>query len=218
MSWQELYHLYDIHNTSSAGGNLGARQNIAPTQQIAYCALSDGQRELQVARWGLLPHWAKDTKSKPMINARAETIREKPMFKRAFETSRCLIPADGFYEWTIGEDGKKDPHHIHLSHQVFSFAGILTVNKNLGPEPIVSCAIITMTPPIGSVMASIHNRMPVIANEDVWEEYLDPATGSDRAFDLLSNNLGAELRAYRVSRNVNSWKYDGIDCIDKVSA
>src|SRR5215510_7740303 len=143
--------------------------NIAPSQPVL--TLIDAQEHRAgFLRWGLIPSWAKDPGiGDRMINARAETVAEKPSFRRALQKRRCLVLADGFYEWQK-EGKKKIPMYIALhSHQPFGFAGLWETRQPQGKEPIHSCTIITTTP--NSLMASIHNRMPVIlprAAESVW--------------------------------------------------
>ena len=116
-----------------------------------------------MAKWGLLPHWAKDSKTAfKMINARAETLTEKPAYRSLLNRHRCLIPADGFYEWTVGSDGKKHPIHFHLpDYELFAFAGLWTARTDDETGEILeSCTVITTTPK--ELVAPVHDRMPVI--------------------------------------------------------
>jgi putative SOS response-associated peptidase YedK len=127
-----------------------------------------------IAKWGLLPHWAKDSKiGFKMINARAGTLTEKPAYRCLLSRFRCLIPADGFYEWTSGSDGKKQPIHFHLpDYAMFAFAGLWTsrTDEETG-EIIESCTIITTTP--NELVAPVHDRMPVILPPDAETVWLD---------------------------------------------
>jgi putative SOS response-associated peptidase YedK len=135
------------------------RYNLAP-QQRALIVREQGEREAVMAKWGLLPHWAKDAKiAFKMINARAETLTEKPAYRGLLSRNRCLIPADGFYEWTLGSDGKKKPIHFHLpSHELFAFAGLWTSRTDEATREILeSCTIITTTP--NELVAPVHDRM-----------------------------------------------------------
>ncbi|MET0728900.1 MAG: SOS response-associated peptidase [Acidimicrobiales bacterium] len=154
--------------------------NVAPTSDI-YAVLADGfARRLDAFHWGLVPLWAKDPKiGSKMINARAETLAEKNAYKAAFKRRRCLIPADGFYEWRKDPDApakaKKQPYFIHRPDgEPYAFAGIWEVWK--GPakdqEPLRSCAIITTAP--NEEMGKIHDRMPVILPPSAWDAWLDP--------------------------------------------
>jgi putative SOS response-associated peptidase YedK len=158
---------------------LAPSYNVAPTTDV-YAILSDGTtRHLDAFHWGLVPLWAKDPKiGSKMINARAETIAEKNAFKSAFKRRRCIIPADGFYEWRKDPDAppkaKKQPYFIHRPDgEPFAFAGLWEVWKgpNKDQEPLRSCTIITTTP--NEPMAAIHDRMPVILPASAWDTWLD---------------------------------------------
>jgi putative SOS response-associated peptidase YedK len=153
--------------------------NVAPTNDV-YAVLADGSaRHLDAFHWGLVPLWAKDPKiGSKMINARAETLAEKNAYKAAFKRRRCLIPADGFYEWkkdpAAPPKAKKQPYFIHRADgEPYAFAGLWEVWR--GPEkdqePLRSCTIITTAP--NDVMASIHDRMPVILPASAWDAWLD---------------------------------------------
>lgn len=152
--------------------------NVAPTNDV-YAVLADGStRHLDAFHWGLVPSWAKDPKiGSKMINARAETLAEKNAYKAAFKRRRCLIPADGFYEWKkhpTEAKGKKQPYFIHRPDgEPYAFAGLWEVWR--GPEkdqePLRSCTIITTSP--NEPMSAIHDRMPVILPPDAWDDWLD---------------------------------------------
>jgi putative SOS response-associated peptidase YedK len=141
-TWRELWELYRLSD-ADAGRNDEARYNIAPTQEVPFVTAGDsGQHQLRQGRWWLVPWWAKEMPKQAMFNARIETVATSGAFKDAFKSKRCLIPADGFYEWTKAEDGGKDPWHIHLPDQApFSFAGLWAHNDKLD---VTSCTIITM--------------------------------------------------------------------------
>jgi len=135
-----------------------------------------------------------------MINARSETVAEKASFKYSFKSKRCLIPASAFYEWTIGEDQKKDPHYIYLpENEPFFFAGIWAHNDNMD---VTSCSILTTKP--HENIAHIHDRMPVILKQEAWEPWISKDVESDEALPLIGDNRGADLISYRVDRAVNS--------------
>src|SRR5215203_5150139 len=150
---------------------LSPNYNVAPTQGVAAVLEEGGQRRLEVLRWGLIPPWADDPGiGSRMINARSETAPGKPSFRRAFRERRCLIPADGFYEWQR-TNGAKQPYYIHMEDgRPFAFAGLWESWHN-GRE-IRSCTIITTNP--NEVAAPIHNRMPVILHPEDYEMWLDP--------------------------------------------
>jgi putative SOS response-associated peptidase YedK len=141
MTWAELHALYSIHDKRPAKTNSQPRFNIAPTQDVDFVHLDKaGNIELNRGRWWLVPHWAKELPKAAMFNARIETIDTSPAFREGFKSRRCLIPADGYFEWTTNEeDGKKDPWLLQLPNaKPFSFAGIWAHNDNLG---VTSCTI-----------------------------------------------------------------------------
>src|SRR5258708_32718983 len=150
----------------------GQRFNIAPTQQVPIVGLGKEAREMTLARWGLIPSWAKDSKiGNSLINARADTVAEKPAFRSAFKRRRCLIPADGFYEWKTGEKVKQ-PYYIHLKDgQPFAFAGLWEQWEPPEGESVRSCAIITTD--ANDLMRPLHHRMPVILDPKHYATWLD---------------------------------------------
>ncbi len=188
---------------------LGAqpRYNIAPTQNVV-AILKNGTAHLSSLRWGLIPSWAKDEAiGSRMINARAETLAEKPSFKHLLRGKRCLIVADGFYEWR-SEGKEKTPMYITLQEeQPFAFAGLWDVWKSADGDPVQSCTIITTTP--NELMATIHNRMPAILRPGAYEDWLNPQLHDT---DVLTHWLApypAELmKARPVSKLVNNPKND----------
>jgi len=208
MTWQEIHELYNIHASAGEGHNLGPRQNISPTQNLHFCTASNGERIIKTGQWWLVPAWAKEFSTKyPTFNARAEAAHEKPTFRSAFSSRRCLIPANGYYEWTKGDDGKKDPWYIHLDKKPFSFAGLWEFNERLA---LTSCTVLTL-PSVGEIQP-IHNRMPAILKTSVWDAWLSAETSIEEARGLLKQNHGTDLSAYRVDRRVNSSRYSGDDC------
>jgi putative SOS response-associated peptidase YedK len=167
-------------------------------------------------RWGLIPSWAKDpSMGDRMINARAETVAEKPSFRRALQKRRCLVLADGFYEWR--KEGKtKTPMYIRLrSHEPFGFAGLWETWKSPEGEAIHSCTVITTTP--NSLMESIHNRMPVILSREGESSWLDRAIETpERLLPLLIPYSANAMEAYAVSSMVNNPRNDAPACIELV--
>ncbi|MEN8172721.1 MAG: SOS response-associated peptidase [Chloroflexota bacterium] len=150
------------------------RYNIAPTQPIPVIR-DDGDRQLKFHHWGLIPSWAKDKKfASRMINARSETAAQKPSFREAFRARRCLIPADGFFEWIKVEGTKKKlPVYIHLKSKApFAFAGLWETWTSPQGEVIPSAVILTTEP--NRLVAKVHNRMPVILPRDAYDLWLDP--------------------------------------------
>jgi putative SOS response-associated peptidase YedK len=184
------------------------RYNVAPTQTVV-TVTSDGARQIEQMRWGLIPKWAKDASiGAKMINARAETLSEKPAFREAFKRRRCLIPADGFYEWqTLGK--RKQAWHVKLqSGEPFAFAGLWEQWTAPEGEPVRTCTIVTTTP--NELMSQFHHRMPVIlhpADEATW---LDQALADpERLLPLLGQYPAALMEAYPVSDLVNRVANDG---------
>jgi putative SOS response-associated peptidase YedK len=162
-----------------------------------------------MAKWGLLPHWAKDSKiAFKLINARAETLTEKPAYRGLLTRHRCLIPADGFYEWTVGSDGKKYPIHFHLpDYELFAFAGLWTARTDDETGEITeSCTIITTQP--NDLVAPVHDRMPVILLPDAEATWLDQAISKEHALSLLEPYPAELMRALPASTRVNSLRND----------
>ncbi len=192
------------------------RYNIAPTQKIA-AITRDPVVKLVGMRWGFIPFWAKDMKiGNRMINARAETIAEKRVFKHSFLKKRCLIPATGFYEWMKGVDGKI-PMHIRMdSTTLFAFAGLYSHWKSPSDSIILSCSIVTTTP--NRLMGSIHNRMPVILKPEDESIWLDNSIEDvDRLQKLLSPYPEVNLEAFEVSTYVNNPRNEGPMCTKPAS-
>jgi len=191
--------------------NLAARVNIAPSQEVAAVRLGeedDGARHLVALRWGLIPSWAKEPGiGNRMINARAETVAEKPAFRAAFRRRRCLIPADGFYEWKT-ERGRKQPYRIVLqSGAPFAFAGLWERWEGpkggvVGGRAVESCTIVTTE--ANERLRALHHRMPVILAPENYDLWLDPATPGVRAQALLGPAPSEWFTCFRVSPKINS--------------
>jgi putative SOS response-associated peptidase YedK len=194
--------------------DLKPRYNIAPSQPIGVVS-NNGLNQFEFYIWGLIPSWAKAGRSvNGFINARAETLAEKPTFRAPFRKRRCLILADGFYEWKADPSGKsKTPYYIKLkSGNPFVFAGLWDSWKDKEGSEIRSCAIITTEP--NQLMQTIHNRMPVILASEHYEQWLSSGDGNP---DLLSNYLkpypAEKMVAFPVSKAVNSPQNDTPECI-----
>jgi putative SOS response-associated peptidase YedK len=188
------------------------RYNIAPSQEVL-AVIRDGDRlRAGWLRWGLIPFWAKDPSiGNRMINARAETLATKPAFRQAFERRRCLIIADGFYEWQA-EGAVKVPYWIHREgRRPFAFAGLWDRWRPPEGEPIVSCAIVTTR--ATEALRPIHERMPVILPPGARERWLDPDAGREELMALLTPYPGADLAAHAVTTLVNSPRNDIPECI-----
>ena len=181
------------------------RYNIAPTQQIPVVLedSSDDGRTLEMMHWGLIPSWAKDPSiGARMINARAETVSEKPSYRSAFKKRRCLIVADGFYEWKKTDAGKQ-PYYLRLKDESpFGFAGLWESWSMDGGEELRSVTIITTEP--NEVAAEIHNRMPVILPPDLYDAWLETDNDDqEELLSMLSPYPAEEMEAYPVSKRVN---------------
>jgi putative SOS response-associated peptidase YedK len=194
------------------------RYNIAPTQPVGIVRLdAQGQREWALVHWGLIPSWSKDPNiGARMINARGETVAEKPSFRAAMKRRRCLVPADGFYEWK--QTGReKQPHYIRLrAGGLFAFAGLWEMWSSPDGSELDSCTIITTTP--NDLMSDLHNRMPVILQPDDFAQWLGSGKDADgREVDQLQHLLRpldeGLLEAVPVSKYVNSPSHEGADCI-----
>lgn len=190
------------------------RYNIAPSQNILAAIVDGEQYSSKEFKWGLVPFWAKDSAiGNKMINARSETIAEKPSFRNAFNKRRCVIFTDGFYEWR--RSGKtKTPYFIHLkSGKPFAFAG-LWERWDKESEPLETATIVTTTP--NELMKPIHNRMPVILDSDMMEKWMAPMDKKE-LLALLQPFDSAQMEAYEVSTIVNNPANDVPDCIQPVS-
>ena len=195
------------------------RYNIAPSQQVAAIRLNPevAKRECVALRWGLIPSWAKDLKiGNQCINAKAETVAEKPAFRAAFKKRRCLVMADGFYEWQL--QGKhKQPMWIGLrDRRPFAFAGLWEHWSPKDGEPIESCTIITTQP--NALMELIHTRMPVILDTKDYAAWLDPAFQHVDILNALLRPFPAEhMTAFPVSTLVNNPRHDAPQCLEPAS-
>ena len=187
------------------------RYNIAPSQEVlAFPNIPNGKAGW--FRWGLIPSWAKDKKiGYKMINARSETVGEKPSFRNAFKKRRCLIPADNFYEWKKEGDGKI-PYCIRMKDaRPFAFAG-LWEQWTAGQETIFSCSIITTE--ANEVLQPIHHRMPVILSTADYETWLDPKHQDDKHLSqLLTPYATDEMTAFPISKQINNPRNEGPDCL-----
>ena len=210
-------HLAEEFGLTGVPPEISPNYNVAPTQEVAAVLEEGGERRLEMLRWGLIPSWAKDPGiGSRMINARSETAPEKPSFRGAFKKRRCLIPADGFYEWQRTNDDKQ-PFYIHMEDGIpLAFAGLWeSWQSPEGPE-IRTCTILTTD--ANELLAPIHNRMPVILQPEAYDPWLAPDT---RDLDLLSSLLvsypGDAMEAYPVSRRVNSPANNEPGCVESVA-
>ena len=190
------------------------RYNIAPTQPVPAIRQNpkEPRREMSLMRWGLIPSWAKDPSiAALMINARSETAATKPAFRDPLTNRRCLIPADGFYEW-LRMGKAKQPYCFEVNEgALFAFAGLWDRWKDPSGQWIKSCSILTTTP--NAVTSSVHDRMPVILDPDCYDLWLDPGMQNMRVvFDMLKPYDARMMRSYPVSSRVNSVANDDAEC------
>jgi len=221
LTWQQIRDLPNITvpNIGPRHGELDLkpRYNVAPTQMVPVVRLDkDGNRELAMLRWGLIPAWAKDDKiANKTIKARAETVATAPAFRAAFKKRRCLVLNSGFYEWRKLEDRSKQPYLIAMRDgSPFSFAG-LWERWEKGDAPVETFTIITGEP--NSLVADLHNRMPVILDPDDYDAWLSAAdTAIPQA--MLQPFPAQLMTAFPVSKRVNSPKHDDADLIAPIAA
>ena len=210
--------LQTVGQTFNASGpaslQTGPRYNIAPTQDVV-AVMQNGQRQLEMLRWGLIPSWAKEESiGSRMINARAETLAEKASFKKLLHNRRCAIVADGFYEWAQQPGTKsKTPMYITLeNHAPFALAGLWDSWPTPSGQQLRTCTIITTEP--NALMATIHNRMPVLLPPDALNSWLNPELQDEQDLSHLLAPYPSDLMVARpVSRLVNNPKYDSAELI-----
>lgn len=198
--------------------NFAPRYNIAPSQPVLALVENQGIKP-DLFLWGLIPSWAKDPSiGARMINARQETLAEKPSFRGSFRYQRCLIPADGFYEWKVDEAGGKMPYYIRLkSEKPFALAGLWSHWISPDGSEIKSCAIITGAP--NALMKPIHDRMPVLIPKENRNIWLDPANHDPKMLaGLLSPYPAEDMEAFPVGRAVNDPRHNTPDCLEPVAS
>ena len=203
-----LVELFEIDEYPSS---ITSSYNIAPTQEVAAVLVEGEKRKLEMLKWGLIPSWADEPNiGNKMINARAETVSQKPSFRTPFKNRRCLVLTDGFYEWLRTPEGKQ-PYYIHMKDgSPFAFAGLWEVWRD--GEEIRSCTIITTD--ANELVGEIHKRMPVILPPEDYDMWLDPDFEEKEALtSLLRPYPNDVMEAYPVSRKVNSPSNNAPDCI-----
>ncbi len=192
---------------------LEASYNVAPTNEVYAVRADDGHRAIATLRWGLVPFWAKDLKiGQKMINARSETVATKPSFRAAYKRRRCLIPADGFYEWAKVEGAKrKQPYFIYRPDgEPLVVAGLWESwrpKDDEDGEEVISCTLLTCA--ANDVMSPVHDRMPVLLPPGVWDQWLDPETDVESLADLLIPAPNELLTMHPVTTMVNSVRNKG---------
>ena len=198
---------------------LKPRYNIAPTQSVAALrVVEESRRTLAMLHWGLVPHWAKERAiGNRMINARSETLAEKPSYREAFRRRRCLVLADGWYEWQPAPGGKQ-PWFVRLRDpRPIAFAGLWEKWKDPAGELLESCTIVTCD--ASESIRKIHDRMPVVLPEESWDRWMDPAYSDTEALKKILRPYDAKaLKAWQVSRLVNAPKNEGPKLIEAESS
>ncbi len=191
------------------------RYNIAPTQQVL-TVVGGESRQARFMRWGLIPRWAKEAPTgRPLINARAETVAEKPSFRDSLKRRRCLVLADGFYEWQKTSDAKRPMRIVMRTGEPFAFAGLWSEWKDPAGSLIESCTIITTQ--ANDMLQPIHHRMPVILPDELEDPWLDTALDESLTLtQFLAPYTDDALEAYEVSRLVNSASNTGPEVADPV--
>ena len=206
--------LYQLFPSLFDNLELQPQYNVAPTQQILAVRLRPGTTELEAVRlrWGLVPSWADDLKiGYRLINARLDTVRDKPSFRSAYKHRHCLILADGFYEWKK-TGAQKTPYHIHLKNgQPFGFAGLWEAWRH-DDQTVESCTIITTE--ANEVAQQVHDRMPVIVSPEHYQDWLDATvSGTNGAPEYLGPFRAVEMEAIPVSTFVNNVRNQGPECV-----
>ena len=201
--------LAELFQAAPALRVLRRRFNIAPTQPAPAVLAHGGRRVLTSLHWGLIPHWSRTPRR--LINARAETVTNTPAFKEPFRQRRCLIPSDGFFEWAISGD-RKQPYWLHRADLgVFAFAGLYDRWRTPKGELMDTFTIITTTP--NRVVKQVHNRMPVILDQEAYDQWLSPTTSPDALRGLLRPASDDLLVGTPVSSLVNDPAHDTDECI-----
>jgi putative SOS response-associated peptidase YedK len=201
---------------------LPARWNVAPSLDVYAVIERDDTRRLGTLRWGFVPHWTEQLRgARTPINARLESVASTPMFASAFAKRRCLLPADGFYEWQVQEDGTKQPYHLHAPDgEPFAFGGIWTVWRDPSApeeaEPVFSTAIVTTA--ASGRLADIHDRVPVILPRQLWSDWLTAAPEDAPHLEDAVRALGPPaLVAEPISTRVNNVRNEGPELLEPVN-
>lgn len=212
-TWAEIHQMYSI--VPATPRNLQPRYNISPTQTVGVITRNDtGEMNYSEKRWWLIPNWWKQDKKKvpSTFNVRSETIDEKPMFRSAFKTSRCLIPASGFFEWTGPKEARLPWYMTSPDGRPLTFAGLHdTWRDPENGETVESCTIVVTGANV--FMGEIHDRMPVVLHQDDWSAWLDAPRK-----DLLRSAPEETLRAWRVTPEMNSSRFQDASAVEPIAA
>jgi len=194
------------------------RYNIAPSQLAPVILEADGTRVLDLYKWGLIPSWAKDLKmAYKMINARCETVTEKPAYRRLVNRRRCIVPASSIYEWKKAGDGQKTAMRILMKDEsLFAMAGLWDEWKDAEGQPLRSYTILTTR--AKGLLKEVHDRMPVILRPNLIDAWLDPGVKLGEVAEVFESSMAQEMDYYPVSQVVNSARNDGPECWQRVGA
>ena len=194
--------------------NVAPRYNIAPTQEVPIIRAAEAGAEMVIARFGLVPSWSKEIGGKPLINARSESVDERPAFRDAFRERRCLVPADGFFEWQVAESGPKIPYRICRKNRgLFAMAGIWEAwTDPASGQRLISFAILTTD--ANNLLRPIHDRMPVILDDADRARWIAPTSTPEEAKTLLKAPPDDALIAYVISTRVNKVANDDAAILD----
>jgi putative SOS response-associated peptidase YedK len=209
---EERYGIKHVEGFADTG-IIRPRYNIAPSAQTPIVT-EENSEVLQIGHWGFLPSWASEKKdAREVINARAETVQEKPYFRTAIEKRRCLIPVTGFFEWK--RDGKRSsPYRFFTGNNIFSLAGIYTMIPDTNDHPVPHFAIVTTT--ANELMAPVHNRMPVIIDRNDESDWLSDALSDSDIAALLKPYPAGSMQSYEISALVNNPRHDSPEIIKPV--
>ena len=213
---EELIAVFAVQR-DAATPHLEQRYNVAPTQDVPIVVAEHGARRLRLVRWGLVPsQWSTpDERRAPLINARAESVASRPVFRHAYARSRCLIPASGFFEWRRA-DGVRQPYFVTIdSDGPLAFAGLHDVWQRDDQPPIPSCTIITVPP--NALVAGLHDRMPALLTGEDWEPWLDSAAPRE-ALRTLLRPAEVRLVIYPVTPRMNHHAYEEPDAVVPLAA
>lgn len=206
---EQFYSRFQIKNRLGA---LNKRYNITPRQKIPIVTREDNENYAEMMLWGLIPFWAKDPKiGNKMINARADTLSEKPIFKKPLSSRRCLVPVNGFYEWKGNGDGKIPYYIRRKDDDLFGLAGLYDVWRDLKGREVKSFTIITVPP--NRVLKNIHNRMPAVLDRKNENKWMDNNISVKTALTYLKPHPAKELKAYEISKRINISLNDDSDII-----
>lgn len=211
----EIYDRFGLKESQKSP--IRSNYNAAPGQNLPVVILEENKVKLTQMRWGLIPPWAKDERiGYAMINAKSETLMEKPTWRSPFKSRRCLVPASGFYEWLRNGDDKKEPHYFHLPAQpIFFFAGLYEIAKGAEDFLIYSFSIVTTKP--NKTVGRIHDRMPAILARDKEKEWLEPNSDPEYLLTILQPYPDQAMEEYTVRGEVGNSKNNYPELIYPVS-